>query len=172
MHSVRCFEKNVSFSSKRLRFRGISAYDAETIVKWRSQKDIFKVSKNPAPITMESHLSWFDGYMNRPNEIRVIITDIDSDKGIGVVGGICVAQTCILSYYIAEEEYRGKGLAVEALKRFVLFVYMTTGLYMFEAHIKPGNIASVKTARNAGFLQISRDEELMIYALRFPGYFI
>jgi ribosomal-protein-alanine N-acetyltransferase len=145
------FEKSCCFESERLKYRGINIDDSPNMVAWRSRPDIYQFSSNANPVTLEEHLAWFNGYALRMNEIRTIITDKASNADVGMVGGIWENQTLILSYYIGETQYRGKGFAGEAIKALMTYVCNVFGIHSFEAHILPTNIASIACVEKLGF---------------------
>ena len=107
--------KNGRFESERLLFRGIGADDADNLVRWRSREDVYRYSRSPAPVTPGEHASWFLSYASRINEIRFVITAKTTGKDIGMVGGVYEDGVFAISYYVGEPEYRGRGLAGEAI---------------------------------------------------------
>lgn len=159
------FDKSTAFSSKRLMFRGIGFDDAQKLVKWRSQKDIYEISGNASPITMEEHLIWFDQYVKNLQELRVMIKEKESGMDIGVVGGVYENDALTLSYYIGETAYRGKGLASEALLALISFIYKTVGILIFRARIRHDNAPSIGCVKKLGFKEQYCDNQLMVYML-------
>ena len=156
------FSKDLVFESERLSFRGISSDDTENLVRWRSRKDVYEYSNNPKPITVSEHLLWLSGYMARSNEFRAIITDKVTGKDIGMLGGIYKNGAFVTSYYIGELEYRGKGLAVEAIQALIVFLNMIK-ITKIQAYTHVNNIASISCLIKIGFRLVSCDGLTRLY---------
>lgn len=166
------FDKNAAFASKRLSYRGIREEDADRLIAWRSREDIYHHSGQPRPISRTEHLQWFSRYRSTPDEIRFLIVESATEKEIGLVGGACEKETCVLSYYIGEPDCRGKGYAREAIAAFMDYVHSTTGIETFEAHIREDNASSIACVRALGFTkkispEDSTDRELHVYEYHF-----
>ena len=157
------FEKNSVFESERLLFRGIRAEDAENLVRWRSREDVYRYSNVPEPITLPEHLLWFEKYLTRSQEIRAIIAYKAKNKDIGMVGGVIEDGVFVISYYIGEPEYRGKGLAGEAIGALIEFVLSQTEITAVHAYVLKDNAASISCLSKIGFKLLRRGEATDLY---------
>ncbi|MCL2222435.1 MAG: GNAT family N-acetyltransferase [Oscillospiraceae bacterium] len=158
--------KNESFESVRLFFRGITESDADCLVKWRSDSEIIRYFRNTSPVTIQSHNDWFNNsYLNNNSRFDFIIYDKESNKRIGTVGVNAVNYndfSCEISYMIAERDFRGKSLAKES----VLAVMERIGHYgirVFRAEIHADNTASIKMIEKLGFESYSKNDNFFVY---------
>ena len=159
------FCKTAVFESSRLKYRGIDQNDSENLVRWRSSEDVYKYSKNPNPISMKEHENWYAKYCARPHEYRAIITHNETNANIGTVGGVFEGDTCELSYYIGEQEYRGQGLAGEAIDAMMRYVLSMSGIRKFRAFIHRDNTASAACVTKLGFKCKRAEGVLNVYEL-------
>ena len=140
--------------SELLHFRNVRFEDAQTLLKWRNDPEVRSVSFQNTPIEIEEHENWLTKSLGMPerillmaedqqgNPIGKVQIDFTSDQMGSVMIGIVVGL-----------ENRSKGLGT------VLIEKATTALFIAEknvqqivAQIKPGNLASEKAFRKAGFV--------------------
>ena len=159
--SPHCLNKNATFESGRLYFRGITAGDTHNLVRWRSREDVYIHTPNPRPITHAEHTAWFARYMANKSSYRAIITEKNTGKDIGMVGGECEGEAFVISYYIGEPEHRGMGFAGEAIKALIEFIQPTAAT--IHAHVQHGNAASISCLTRIGFVRIVSTEKSAVY---------
>lgn len=150
--------KSYEFSSERLFFRGIAADDAEDIVRWRSNPDNYRFFFNACPITMEEHLAWFEDYIDDDSRFDFIVLDADGNS-VGTVGLSHIDNrnhTCEISYMIGDESARGKGYAAEAVRSLTRVAFNELPVDTMVARILPGNVASMRVAESAGYVNVER----------------
>lgn len=153
-------DKGASFSSERLRFRGIAREDAELIVSWRSDPENLVNFFNTRPPTLESHLAWFEGYLKDPSRLDLMILD-DEGRRIGTVTLSAIGSgSCEVGYLVGDRAARGKGYAAEAVRAACRYAFDALGLDRVDARIKPGNLASERVAAAVGF-----EERERVYSL-------
>ena len=157
------FCKHAVFESNRLKYRGINHIDAENLVRWRSSEDVYKFAKNPSPISMQEHESWYAKYRSRPNEFRAIITHKKTNDDIGSVGGVFEGDAFELSYYIGEQEYRSQGLASEAIDAMMGYVLNSAGINKFRAYVHKDNAASAACVKKLGFTYVISDGVMNVH---------
>jgi len=160
--------KQETFESKRLLFKGISEQDFDYLVKWRSNLDLIKYFRNPTPITKESHISWYEkSYLNDLTRYDFVVIDKNSGQKIGTVGVNSIDYekgTCEISYIIAENDFRRKGFASEAVLTMINKVRME-GILTVHAEIHKENLASIKMIQKLGFNKISEQGDISIFTL-------
>ncbi len=80
-----------------------------------------------------------------------------ADVAVGVVGlhQIDRAAACAQVAYELDENYSGRGLAIEAVQRVLEFAGAEMGLRRIEARIDPENSRSVRLAERLGFVRES-----------------
>ena len=157
------FDKNCKFASERLLYRGIKEDDAEKLVRWRSREDVYRYFDNPSPISLSEHLSWFRQYMQQDNELRTIIAEKKVGKEIGMVGGLLKGSAFVISYYIGEPEFRGKGYAGESIEELIRFVQNVMSVRLYQAHVHKDNTTSISCLSRIGFSLLMRTESSCIY---------
>jgi [ribosomal protein S5]-alanine N-acetyltransferase len=81
-------------------------------------------------------------YKTNPNRIIGSVSFSNIIKGI--------FQSCFLGYRIDEFETR-KGIATEAIKRGIEYVFSELKLHRIEANVMPSNAASIKVVEKLGF---------------------
>lgn len=149
-------DKDFSFESERLRFRGIRESDAETIVAWRSDPANYRFFFNAKPITLEEHLAWFDRYLGDSTRYDFMMMG-EGDEPIGTAGFSSIASgSCEISYMIGDTEARGKGYAKETVRRLTEIAFNELGVKEVVARVVPGNDASVAVLMGSGFAEVER----------------
>ena len=140
--------------SDMLNFRNVSFDDAQTLLAWRNDPEVRSVSFHNSPIETHEHEAWLTKSLAMPerillmaedqqgNPIGKVQIDFTSDQMGSVMIGIVVGL-----------ENRSKGMGT------VLIEKATTALFVAEknvqqivAQIKPGNFASERAFRKAGFV--------------------
>ena len=82
------------------------------------------------------------------------IADIDHDRALGQAGLWleAVAQGRATAGYGVAPGARGRGVAAQALTALTTFAWTVPDLHRVELLIEPWNVASARTAENAGYL--------------------
>ena len=158
--------KDVVFESERLLFRGIASADADMLIKWRSQEDVYKYTPNPKPITRTEHEAWFVNYMKNEKALRTIFSNKTSKNDIGMVGGELEDKAFVLSYYVGEPEYRGKGYASEAIKKLMDFLRGISYASIFRANVHKYNEPSIFCLKKIGFSEINEENCNIVFEHR------
>lgn len=143
-------DKNASFSSERLSYRGISREDAGLIVSWRSDPENLACFFDTHPPTLESHLAWFEGYLEDPSRLDLMVID-GGGRRVGTVTLSAIGGgSCEVGYLIGDRSARGRGYASEAVRAACHYAFDVLGLGRVDARIRPGNAASERVASGAG----------------------
>lgn len=149
-------DKNYSFNSERLTFRGITSEDAPLIVAWRSKPENYENFFNAQPVTLEGHLKWFERYLQDATRYEFMIIAPDGEP-IGTVGLSSIDdESCEIGYLIGSENCRGKGYAKEAVRSATQVAFDELGVKYVDAHILASNAASMKVAIGGGFCEHER----------------
>ena len=160
------FCKSAAFESERLLFRGITESDEDNLIRWRSREDVYRHTPNPQPITIGEHKAWFSKYMKNEHAYRAIIIEKSSNESIGMVGGEYENDAFVISYYIGEPSYRGKGLASEAISALIAFISATNNITMFHAYVQEDNLASISCLSKVGFSLVSVTDKTNLYTYK------
>jgi pseudaminic acid synthase len=144
--------KQASFESKRLIFRGILREDAKNIVQWRSDEQNYHYFFNPVPVQMDTHLLWFEKYLNDDTRFDFIIIEKETNREIGTVGLQNITdKSADISYMIGEIDAQKKGYGSEAIRALSSFSFNNLNLESINAVVHIKNIASQKAAQKAAY---------------------
>ena len=162
-------DKNSTFSSDRLCFRGISTADTAHLVAWRSNPQIIRYFRNQHPITRKDHERWYQTvYLWDSGRFDFIVIEKQAKKPIGTVGINHIDSrecSCEISYMIAEPAFQRKGYAVEAIVA-MMNTAMREGLHTFFAEVHSQNTASRRTIEKLGYICYNVQYPLIIYCKR------
>ncbi|WP_411676359.1 GNAT family N-acetyltransferase [Caproicibacter sp.] len=156
-------DKSACFESDRLLYRGITWKDAAQIVEWRSNGQIIRFFRSKIPLTMETHLAWFEKYRDDATRFDFMITEKATGRKIGIAGlQNLYGKSADVSYFI-DPPSQGRGFGTEAIRAISAYGFEHFRLQSLNAVILVGNSASQKAAERAGFQLYSR-----IYRLEKP----
>ncbi len=137
--------------TERLLLRGIDETDAESIVLWRSDPEVYKHFKSPHRITIEEHLEWYKKrYLNDKSRFDWICIERESEKRIGIFGLVKGNGEAEINYLLAPEEQH-KGYATEALRALMKFASDAWNCNRIKAEIHEDNVASLALVKKLGF---------------------
>lgn len=144
--------KTKDLETKRCVLKEITIDDAEQIVEWRSNPDIYRYFKNPIKIDVESHIKWFnDSYLHNKNRIDYILFLKSPKIKIGVFGINRLQNDLVEISYLLDEQYQGKGYASEAINGLEKFCYEQWGTNVFVAEIHTENAKSISFITKMGY---------------------
>jgi RimJ/RimL family protein N-acetyltransferase len=94
-----------------------------------------------------------------------------TDVAVGMVGlhHIDHAAGCAQVAYELDEDYSGRGLAIEAVRRILEFARAEMGLRRIEAHIDRENERSARVAERLGFVREGERDGTIVYATSLSG---
>lgn len=143
--------KDDSFESERLFYRGITLEDASEIVEWRSNRQILRYCRNHLALTMEGHLAWFKKYLTDATRFDYMILKKATGQKIGTVGlqNLCGTEGEIS--YLIDIQSQGIGFGSEAIRAMSAYAFDHFKLKRLSAEILVGNSASVRAAQHAGY---------------------
>lgn len=136
--------------TERLILREIEAGDAETIVRWRSDPQVYQYFKSPHALTMEEHLVWFENdYLGNEN----IVSWIGSAEGrsIGVFGAKRISFSEAEVSYLVAQSFQKKGYAREAVEGICQWISANWNVRLIVAEIHWENIISQNFIKTLGF---------------------
>lgn len=117
----------------------------------RNEEGVRRASFNPEAIDLETHTSWFLNKIKDPNCFMFVALECEKPIGqmrIDIEGKIGETNISLTS------EGRGKGYAPIVIKQALEEVAKKIPeLKILVAHIKPNNIASIKSFERAGFVR-------------------
>lgn len=144
--------------------REISAEDAEQIVQWRADPEVYRYFKNPHRITVKEHLSWFENvYLTDTNRLDFMVcTSEDLPVGTASVKWEPETGDAEVSYLIGGN-YRRQGWARKAVEALCAVAGERWPVRNFTAVINKGNIASLEFIRALGFVPDKDEETFQVF---------
>lgn len=145
-----------------LTLRRANEKDLEFFWIWANDGPTRKASFfRTSAITWENHVEWFRNKLADPVTIIYVAINEAGDP-VGQVSFDRVqnspGEACI--HIGIAPDFRGKGLATEAIILGSETIFRETDIRLIRAYIRPENTASIKTFAKAGF----KDGERQIYA--------
>lgn len=151
--------------SERLSFRGINEIDAEEIIKWRSDPDVYRFFKSPHKITIEEHLRWYrNSYLSNQNRFDWICIEKSSNTKIGVFGLAREDDFAEVNYLLAPEAQH-KGYATEGIMALVSYSSNKWDKKMVVAEIHKENLPSINVVKKLGFHIVKCNGDFVIYGI-------
>lgn len=149
----------------RLLLREISEEDAEQIVEWRSDPNVYKYFKSPHRLTLAEHLNWYyTDYLRNEKRIDLMCIEKESERKIGVFG-LCKQDNEAEVNYLLASEAQHKGYAREALSVLVTFTSKNWAVDRIIAEIHRLNYPSISLVQALGFTVNRSDGEFLFYKL-------
>ncbi len=135
-------------------FRSARNDDAELLWRWRNDPEVRSVSFNQDVIPLESHRNWLARRLD-DTETTIWIAEDQSGQPVGQVRFELTAdnQTGVISV-ILDQAIRGRGLGKHLISQACWAFFNSSSAQQIMAQIKPGNIASERAFRHAGFVSI------------------
>ena len=159
-------DKNSTFSSERLYFRGINETDTNCLVTWRSDPQVICYFRRPIPITKKDHEQWYRTvYLQDYERLDFIVIEKQSQEAIGTVGANHIdlkERSCEISYMIARVAFQRKGYAVEAITS-MMNAMRKEGICHFFVEIHSQNFVSQRTIEKLGYTYCKEQQPFFIY---------
>ena len=164
----------------RLILRQVTQDDANSLLKYLSDKDVMKyVGLEPFKSIDDAldEISWYTSIVENSTGIRWGITLKDQGEVIGSCGFLNLASQHHRSEIGVElsSEHWGKGIASEAFGAVIRYGFEQMNLQRIEALIEPPNIPSQKLAERQGFIRegllrsyeftVGKFDDLYMYSL-------
>ena len=140
--------------SELLEFRNATMADADMLLAWRNDPEVRSVSFNGSIIQPAEHQQWLARSIAMPDRILLMAEDRQGNA----IGKIQIdftseAMNSVTIGIVVGQGHRGRGLGT------ILIEKSTSALFKAErnvqqivAHVKPGNLASERAFRKAGFI--------------------
>ena len=153
--------------TERCILKEINADDANQIVEWRSNPEVYKYFKKPMRISVESHLKWFnEHYLYDKNRIDFVVWLKNSSTRIGVFGITRIDDKSAEVSYLLDDNFQGKGYASEVLNRLESYFSKEWNVNTFIAEIHKDNNKSISFVKKMGYLQINVVGDFVIFGKR------
>ena len=132
-----------------LALRHLEAGDAELLLRWRNDPDTRAASFTQEPIPLDEHREWLARRLADPH-CAIYVAESDG----GPVAQVRVERRTAGSgeiHVVVAPEARGRGVARRAIAMAAEAGARELELESIEARVKPGNEASLRAFRAAGF---------------------
>lgn len=149
------FFKPPTFSTERLIMRKMLVSDAEDMFDYASRFETTQYllwSPHESLKTSKRYLSYIQGQYRNENFYDFALVDKESGKMIGTCGFVTfdLDHNSAEVGYVLNPDFRGRGLAAEALRRLMQFGFSELSLHRIVARIMDGNTASMRVAEKCG----------------------
>lgn len=135
-------------------FRDAQYDDAELLWQWRNDPEVRSVSFSQDVIPLESHRNWLAKQLDDA-DTKIWIAQDQNFRPLGQIrfDRHDDGQTGVISI-ILDQSLRGRGLGQHLITEACQAFFETTPCREIIARIKPGNAASERAFRRAGFVAI------------------
>jgi len=161
----------------KFQLREVNDDDHEFLVELHNDPEVLKNITTPTPVTLDSHLEWWNSICNNPRELRLMFT-VDGEKtGFTKFYNIDrVNLNCVLGADI-HRLYRGRGFSYPMWDLMIDFSFRTLGLHRVSLTTAEYNNIAIKVYRRLGFIEEGRltqslyrdgefHDQLMFFMLR------
>jgi len=160
-----------SIEGERIILRLLKREDLSHTLSWRNQDDIRKWFRNTAIISVDSHYTWFEQYLELDNDyIFLIIAKNLNSIPIGQISIYNInwdAKTAEFGrLLIGEPRAKGRGLAKEATRLLLDYAFNTFGLQKIVLEVKNENTPAKAVYLDTGFIEISRKDDFILMAIQ------
>lgn len=154
----------ILWRSEEVILREISAEDAERIVQWRADPEVYRYFKNPQQITVEEHLAWFQNvYAADANRLDFIVcTPEGLPVGTASVNWESETGDAEVSYLISSA-HRRQGWAKKAVKALCMLAGERWPVRGFTAVINKENKASLEFICALGFAPDKDEGQFQVF---------
>lgn len=147
--------KTINFTRGDLQFRRPEQEDAPIIQKLKNNRSAaFLLGGAYHQYSLIDVEKWIEFHNNNPEEVLLVIKDLNSDRLIGHVGLYKidnVAKKTELGILIADDESRGKGYGTLITSTMVEYAFNELHLHKVTVEVLLGNIPSMKMFKRCGF---------------------
>lgn len=151
-------------TTKRLWLREIDESDTATIVRLRSDAEVYRFFKNPHGLTEKEHIEWYrNQYIPDINRMDWIAIDDNNGSIIGLFNIVKNSNAVEVSYLL-DKEKQGNGYAEEAMLAIMDVAVSEWKSQKFIAIIHVCNLKSRKFIERLGFRQDGIEGEFVFYS--------
>ena len=144
----------IVFVTAMLTYRLAKSADTRLYFDWANDPDTRRQSFNSAPISLETHTTWFARKLADPDTLLLIFEN-ETGKAVGQVRfertPVADMPDEVVIGLSVDSSQRGKGLASQMIAQGCIICRKKWGEVSVHAYIKPENQASVRAFRRAGF---------------------
>jgi RimJ/RimL family protein N-acetyltransferase len=159
-----------NLSSSRLKLRPLDRSDLPLTLQWRNQEHVRSKFVSTAIIEPSSHEQWFEGYLNRDDDLLFVVETISAPlRPIGQVGLYSInhdSRSCEIGrVIIGERANERQGYASEAYGILIAFAREQMHLREIRAVVREGNTASMALHTKFGFKETNKQDGFIHFHL-------
>lgn len=143
-------------SSINIVLRNVTREDAEVLLNWRNLPSVREFSKSSNEIEVATHEKWLLGRISNPllNEFFFIIEQAGSSAG--TVRADLVADSVFEISVIVDSNYRGRGIAEEAINLLLKQLKEKYPNSEIRADVHKDNLKSINLFKKIGFKEFGQ----------------
>lgn len=142
--------------------REIIEDDAEVIVSWRSQPQVYQYFRNPHALTLKEHLQWFRNVYSG-NDMLASWIYINQNLPAGIAGIKREDDVKAELSYLTACDFQRQGYAKEAVEAVMKWSREMWGILCFKAEVHRENTASQIFIQSLGFTYYKENGYFNIY---------
>jgi RimJ/RimL family protein N-acetyltransferase len=140
----------------KIKLRALTATDIEKTLSWHNNENISDFySGHPFPVNIEMEQKWYEKILVSNFPVTVFGIDFFENKkliGLTVLKDInLINRSAEFAIYIGDNEYRGKGLSIEATLETVNFGFYKLGLNRIFLRVLEENEVAIRLYKKTGF---------------------
>ena len=140
---------------RRVYLRALEPDDYKVSIKWRNDEDISNMLGGMKRFVSEAYeAKWVDDAIFRSNDVRLAICLLENDLYIGNVSMTNIDehnQSCVSHILIGNKDYWGKGIAAEAYRLVLDYMFDERNIHRVMAVVLENNQASLKMHKKVGY---------------------
>lgn len=153
---------------KNISLRAVEPNDASTIFIWENNPLNWRISHTEVPFSMHNIHQLIEQFSNPrvSGHVRLMIDHISLSKSIGTIDLFDINFKhgfASIGILIADEEFRRKGFAEEALNICLDYCFDHLELYNLQCFIHGDNLASVRLFEKLGFKKVGIRKDWYLY---------
>ncbi|MCB2219436.1 MAG: GNAT family N-acetyltransferase [Bacteroidetes bacterium] len=140
----------------RIKLRSLTIEDLPKTLEWHNREDIQDFySGHPFPVSKEMEEAWYEQILksNYPTTVFGIEENSNMELvGITVLKNIQnINRVAEFAIYIGAENYKGKGLSIDATKETLRFAFYKLGLNRIFLKVLANNETAIKLYKKVGY---------------------
>jgi len=145
---------------ERLYLSPMNVEDAETYVKWMSDRTVTDNLGNTSRIcTLPGEKEYIESRKSSDYDFSIILNDDTIIGNISLMDVNLVSRKATLGIFIGEEENRSKGYGTEAMKLLVDYGFNILGLHNIDLNVFAFNEQAIRAYEKVGFKEYGRRHE-------------
>ena len=166
-------QNGVKTESPRLILREIESTDAENIVAWRSQPEVYKFFRVPHAVTLQEHMAWYNtDYLKNDRRLEFMAIEKETGEPVGVFGirqsEECEGQEKAEVGYLLKPQAQGKGYSSEAVFKLMKLSKEKWAVKKAAAEVHEDNEASIALVKRLQFIKTEKKGCFFIFEKDVP----